>query len=201
MGNFCDASTLVCACSSTRCCWMSSLSSTVGGTGAGAPNCACNARTCSESARFSCSSRSSRSRILARSGAVCAHKETGARQSMQESSLAGCHDPIRGGILPPRPCVEIVSQIGAGFAGGTLWLGSGWSHQLVRPAIEKLLQFAAHQRRRKRFWEKRFYSQRHNPLGSCRVGIGADDDDRHIRKPLVRPHTADQLVPIHARHI
>ena len=141
-----------------RCCWMSSRSSTVGGGVAAVPNCACNARTCSVRARFSCSNRSSRSKILARSGAVCAHKVAGARHSARQTKL-------------------------------------------VRPAIEKLLQFPAHQRRRKRLREECFHSQRRNSLRSCRVRIGAYYDDRHTREPLVRPHPPDQLVPVHARHI
>src|SRR5260370_22434199 len=160
MGNFCDDSTLVCACSSLRCCWMSSRSSTVDWDGAGVPNCACNARTCSESPRFSCSSRSSRSRILAKSGVVwlCAHNVTGARYSARQAKL-------------------------------------------VRPDIEKLLQFPPHQRRRKRLREKCFHSQGRNPLRSRRVRIGTHYDDSHTRATLVRPHSPDQLLPIHSRHI
>src|SRR5260370_3555146 len=160
MGNFCEDSTLVCACSSVRCCWMSSRSSTVDWGGAGVPNCACSARTCSVSARFSCSSRSSRSRILAKSGVVwvCAHNVTGARYSARKAKL-------------------------------------------LRPNIEKLLQLPPHQRRRKRLREKSFHSQGRNPLRSRRVGIGTHYDDRHTREPLIRPHTPDQLVPIHTRHV
>src|ERR1022692_2590746 len=84
---------------------MSSRSSVVGGGGAAVPNCACNARTCSESARFSASRRSSRSRIFARSGAVCALKLTGPRHSAASQS-AQCH------LLCETNAAELVGRMG-----------------------------------------------------------------------------------------
>src|SRR5690349_20964338 len=101
MGDFWPASTLVCACSSTRFSTTSRRSAGVSFGGdsdelvAGAPSCSVSLRTCSESSRFSFSRRSRRSIIRARSAAVWALSNRGlSKQNKRTSLLRGAIEDL-----------------------------------------------------------------------------------------------------------